>query len=161
MVALEFAGALQSCRAFPPLDLKLIADELLLPPSEFYLNLWANLYRRAQEAGDYPELAAALRRCRDRNGHAVWVSQFGRENLEILSSERWGKLLPKVKNKLLRNLAGHDSEWFDHELAKWAPKSPAAVVEELWKADHRGLRRRVARLARRRRWAKLKRLFGR
>jgi hypothetical protein len=161
MVALEIAGVLRQCRAFPPMDLRLIADELMHPPRPYYLDLWADLRQRAEAAGNLPELAAALRKCCNRNANSVTVSQFGRENRQILESERWQKLLPKVRNKLWQNMAENDPKWMADKTGEYANEHSDAILEALWKKDRHGVQTKVAKLSRQHRWQKLKRLFGR
>ncbi len=162
MVVLEICGALDGCQAFPePIDPGYIGGTLVLPPEEFSFDLWADLRVRAEASGRHQVLANAIRDCLRRNGYAMQVSRFARENQELLESQAWLNLLPKVRNKLLRNLAGHDPEWFDAELAKRAPQARDQVLASLWHHDRRWLKKQISAMERAHRWRKFTRLFRR
>jgi hypothetical protein len=162
MVILEICGALDGCRAFPlPIDTVLIGATLVLPAREHSFDLWSDLGARAEATGRHQALAEAIRACLRRNGYAMQVSRFARENRELLQSKAWLDLLPKVRNKLLRNLAAHDPEWFHAELAKRAPQAREQVVAALWHHDRRWLKKDLAALERAHRWRKFIRWFRR
>jgi hypothetical protein len=162
MVILEVHGALDGCRAFPlPLDTATIAGTLILPLRQYYFDLWSDLQARAEATGRHRELAEAIRACLRRNGYSIQVSDFARDNRELLESKAWLDLLPKVRNKLLRNLAGHDPRWFDAELAKHSPRAREQVLASLWREDRRWLKKRVLSMERAHRWRKFLRWFRR
>lgn len=162
MVILEIRGALEGCRAFPlPIDISYIGSTLVLPTGKHYFDLWSDLGARAEATARHRALAEAIRACLRRNGYAMQVSQFARDNRELLQSNAWLDLLPKVRNKLLRNLADHDSEWFHAELAKRAPQARNELLGSLWHHDRRWLKKQIATLERGHRWRKFLRWFRR
>ena len=162
MVILETCGALDGCRAFPmPIDCEFIGSTLVVIPREYYFNLWSSLRVLAGSTGRHRELADAIGECLRRNGYSKQVSEFARDNRELLASKAWLTLLPKVRNKLLRSLRNHDPAWFHAELAKRAPEAREEVLSSLWKKDRRWLKQKISSMERARLWRKFLRLFRR
>ena len=145
MVALHLIGALQECPAFPePLDLSKVAALRNVTAQQRANWRWNILALRDYED---PELQAALEQMQAESKHAASVKDFKRNLNELLKGPEWRQLLPKVRNKLIRNLRESDSSWFTAQLMHCLKKDFAGSREEafeiLWRRHRKWLKARL------------------
>ncbi len=141
MVALRINGVLEDCPAFPlPLDVSLI-------PRIRYSTVgnrseW-NEKAIALRDRDDPELSEAIAELQSANEAAMVVREVARHTNAMLASPEWRHLAPKLRNKILRNLAGADPGWYAETVASSIGEVRDEAFAALWARDRKWLKRKL------------------
>ena len=152
MVALHLIGALQDCPAFPePLDFSRVAALRNVTAQQRANWRWNLLALRDYEDS---ELQAALEEMQAESLYASVAKDFSRYKDDVLKADAWLKRLPKLRNRLARNLKEHDPSWFAGQLMHCLKQDFAGSREEafevLWKKNRKWLKNKVKQAERRR-----------
>ena len=152
MVAMYMIGALEECPAFPePLDFSRVAALRNVTAQQRANWRWNLLALRDYED---PELQAALEEMQEESRYAAVAKDFSRHKDHVLKADAWHKRLPKLRNRLARNLKEHDPAWFTGQLMDCLKKDVAGSREEafavLWNKNRKWLKKKVKEAASRR-----------
>jgi hypothetical protein len=154
MVALRIAGVLDDCPVFPrKLDLDAVSKvrySSIGNRADWHWNILALRYV------DDPELEAVLAQQLAGSDAAGAVKEFSRYHKAMFTSPEWARLLPKVRNKIFKNLKRHDAEWFSHVLEAGVQMNSKLAFDVLWKLKRKWMKRRLREAESERRLARLK-----
>ena len=82
------------------------------------------------------------------------AKDFSRYKDHVLKADDWLKRLPKLRNRLARNLKEHDPSWFTGQLMHCLKQdfegSREEAFEVLWKKNRKWLKKKVKQAERRR-----------